>query len=182
MQSEPETEHRLEGRSNIFVIATLYTSGGSTPVRVRNLSGNGALVEANALPPPGSPIRLSRGSLTIPGEIIWVAGPKAGLHFSARVAVLDWLPNGKRASGQQLVDEVVHQARLGAIQKTTALDPQAICQGTPGATDELLRLRDLLERAGEELAADSSVAARHMMALQLIDGVAQALATLAAQP
>jgi hypothetical protein len=39
----------------------------------------------------------------------------------------------------------------------------------------------MLERAGDDLAADRSIAARYLTALQLIDGVAQALAKLAAE-
>jgi hypothetical protein len=47
--------------------------------------------------------------------------------------------------------------------------------------EELLQLRTLLESAGEELALDGRTASRHMSALQAVDGVAQALARLAAE-
>jgi len=62
-------ELRVESRSNIFVMATIYAPGGSTPVRVRNMSRTGALVEAPVLPAAGSRVRLSRGSLTVVGDI-----------------------------------------------------------------------------------------------------------------
>jgi hypothetical protein len=179
MESAHADEHRTEPRSNIFVTATLYASGGSTPVRIRNMSRGGALVEAAALPPPGGTMRLSRGTLSVAGQIIWVLGAKAGLHFGAPIAVTDWLPNGQRGSGQQLIDEVVHQARLGAIAEPASLDPGPT--KTPGTADDFNRYREMLDRAGEQLAADPSVAAAHLAALQLIDGVAQALAKLAAQ-
>jgi hypothetical protein len=39
----------------------------------------------------------------------------------------------------------------------------------------------MLERAGEELASDGALAARHLMALQMIDGAAQALVRLASE-
>jgi hypothetical protein len=172
-------EHRTEPRSNIFVMATLYASGGSTPVRIRNMSRHGALVEAAALPPSGEAMRLSRGNLSVAGQVMWVAGAKAGLHFTSDVAVMDWLPNGKRGSGQQLVDELVHRARLGTIPEPAPLDPEP--SAIPATPEELRELQQILERAGEQLAGDSAIAARHMMALQLIDGVAQALAKLAAQ-
>jgi hypothetical protein len=172
-------EHRTEPRSNIFVTATLYASGGSTPVRIRNMSRGGALVEAAGLPPPGGAMRLSRGTLSVAGQIIWVLGAKAGLHFGAPIAIADWLPNGQRGSGQQLIDEVVHQARLSAIVEPAPLDPAP--SRIPGTADELGRYREMLDRAGEQLAADPSVAAAHLTALQLIDAVAQALAKLAAQ-
>jgi hypothetical protein len=181
MESGSATEHRLEPRSNIFVAATLYASGGSTPVRIRNMSRNGALIEAAALPRSGTAIRLSRGPLSVAGELIWVTGPKAGLHFSSSIAVADWLPNGNRGSGQQLIDEMVHQSRLGAIPKTGAPIEEPSPARIFATPDELMRLQHMLERAGEELAGDASIAARHVMALQLVDGVAQALAKLAAQ-
>src|SRR4051812_48767645 len=108
-------EKRLGPRSNIFVTGTLYGAGGSAPVRVRNMSLNGALVEAEALPSVGSLVRLCRGSLSVMGEIAWVAAGKAGLHFSSAICVSDWLPAGQRGAGQQMADELVHQARLGAF-------------------------------------------------------------------
>jgi len=179
MDSGP-VEHRAESRSNIFVTATLYASGGSTPVRIRNLSPNGALVEAAGLPASGSPMRLSRGSLSIAGEIIWVAGSRAGLHFTSGVAVADWLPHGNRGNGQQLVDELVHQARLGTPPANPS-DPPPARSAIPATADELRAYQEMLERAGDDLAADRSIAARYLTALQLIDGVAQALAKLAAE-
>jgi hypothetical protein len=179
MENAPAHEHRTEPRSNIFVTATLYAAGGSTPVRIRNMSHSGALVEAAALPSSGQPIRLSRGSLSVAGQIMWVAGPRAGLHFASPVSVTDWLPSGKRGSGQQLVDELVHQSRLGAVAQPAPLDPAP--SRIPATAEELHRYQQMLERAGEQLASDPSVAGAHLTALQLIDGVAQALAKLAAQ-
>jgi hypothetical protein len=181
MDSAPGSEHRVESRSNIFVTATLYAIGGSTPVRIRNLSPSGALVEAAVLPPSGSAMRLSRGSLSVAGQVIWVAGPKAGLHFASGVAVADWLPHGNRGNGQQLVDELVHQARLGTISAPTPADPPPGPSTIAATADELRAYQEMLERAGDDLAADRSIAARYVTALQLIDGVAQALAKLAAQ-
>jgi hypothetical protein len=180
MESGSANEHRLEPRSNIFVAATLYASGGSTPVRIRNMSCNGALVEAAALPPSGTAMRLSRGPLSVAGEVRWVAGPKAGLHFSSGIAVADWLPNGNRGSGQQLIDELVHHSRLGAV-PTKAASPEPPPAPVFATAGELRGFQQMLERAGEELAGDASIAVCHMMALQLIDGVAQALAKLATQ-
>src|SRR5689334_6559710 len=106
MESAPSSEHRVESRSNIFVMATIYAAGSSTPVRVRNMSPSGALVEAAELPPAGTSIRLSRGSLEVIGDIMWVDEHRAGVRFAGPVRVGDWLPQGKRGSGQQLIDEM----------------------------------------------------------------------------
>lgn len=178
MESAPPSEHRFESRNNIFVMATIYAAASSTPVRVRNMSPSGALVEAAGLPPAGTSIRLSRGSLEVIGDIMWVDAHKAGLRFASSVRVADWLPQGKRGGGQQLIDEMVHRARVGAAAGTPSSG--RVEQVNVTFADELGQLCHMLERAGEELASDSVVATRHPGALQFIDGVAQSLAKLAA--
>jgi hypothetical protein len=178
METAPLSEHRIESRNNIFVMATVYSGSSSIPVRVRNMSRSGALIEAAALPPTGTPVRLSRGSLNVTCAIMWVDRGRAGLHFATPVAVSDWLPQGKRGSGQQLIDEVVHQTLLGRAPIAASDSPLSRPNGT--LAGELGELRQLLERAGEELAMDNMVTAHHLAALQMIDGVAQALARLAA--
>lgn len=178
MHSAPVHELRLDSRSNIFVMAALYAKGQSvTPVRVRNLSRMGALIESAELPLPGTQIRLCRASLTAVGTAIWVNGGKAGLQFEAPIAVGEWLPHGRRGIAQQLVDELFHQKRLragGPGPIDTTADPEL------GLSAELLELRLSLERAGEALALDTTVASRHPTTLQAIDCVSQALARLAA--
>lgn len=177
METTPSPEHRIEPRSNLFVIATLYVGGGSAPVRVRNMSRSGALIEGATLPPVDSAVRLCRGSLNVSGRLVWLDQRKAGLRFDTRVVVADWLPNGKRA-GQQMIDQMVHETRLGTghgISPPRTLSPMA------GALhDEMLALSASLQRAAEALAADSVVAACHSGPLQTIDIAAQALAKLAA--
>ena len=178
MDPAPSPEHRLESRNNIFVMATVYAAGGPTPVRVRNMSQGGALVEAAGLPPAGTSIRLSRGSLEVIGDIMWVDANRAGLRFASPVRVADWLPVGKRGGSQQLIDEMVYRARVGAAARTPS--PEAFDQTNVSVADELSQLCSMLERAGEALASDGAVAMQHPAALQMIDGVAQALAKLAA--
>jgi hypothetical protein len=175
VENATSDEHRTEARSNIFVTATLHASGGTTPVRIRNMSRHGALVEAAALPPSGQPMRLSRGNLSVAGEIMWVAGAKAGLHFESDVAVGDWLPHGHHGGGPQPVERSAN-----VISQAAPNDPAT---GRAVATaEELHGFQQMLERAGEQLAADPAIAARHMMSLQLIYGVVKGLAKLAAGP
>ena len=158
-------------------MAALYSAGRSvTPVRVRNISTTGALIEAAVLPPPGTHVRLGRASLSASGTLVWVENAKAGMRFDEPVAVADWLPQGRRGFGQQFVDELFHQKRLGTVRK-------AVPGGADGGSlaDELLELRTQLERAAEELALDGAVASRHLTTLQAIDLVGQALARVAAE-
>jgi hypothetical protein len=178
MDTTDDDDKRFDPRSNIFVIATLYGGGAPAPVRVRNMSRHGALVEAAALPPIGTPVRLCRGSLSVTGEVMWVDEGKAGLHFGSMTSVGEWLPGGKRGIGQQMADELVHQARLGEV---PALNAAANIETEPCPMSvELQRYAAELEQAGGELAADAEIAGRYAASLQAIDGVAQALAKLAA--
>jgi hypothetical protein len=79
-------------RTNLFLAATLWGSDASPfPVRVRNLSPAGAMVEAAALPARGTLIRLLRGRLAIGGEVVWTAERRCGLAFAGSVSVRDWM-------------------------------------------------------------------------------------------
>ena len=180
MDPAPTSELRLEPRTNLFVVATLYAAEGSTAVRIRNMSPEGALIEGVALPPVGSAVQLCRGSLSAAGCVVWIEDRKAGVRFSGRIAVAEWLPSGKAGTGQMLADELVHQARLGAMAKPQPAPAPANTISSAGE-DELLRLCRSLEEAGEELAADAAIAERFPGPLQAIDMAAQALAKLAAR-
>jgi hypothetical protein len=178
MDKPPAPNNRIESRSNIFVMAALYAGNGSTPVRIRNMSRSGALVEAAVLPISGTSVRLSRGSVSVTGEIMWVDKQKAGVRFDSPTSPNDWLPGGKRGAGQQMADELAHQARLGAASRIAArpAPPQS-----PQLSDELLRLHQVLRCAGEDLATNNGFTAGQLIALQEIDVAAQRLADLASE-
>lgn len=178
MDTPPAPNNRLEARSNIFVMAALYAGGGSTPVRIRNMSRGGALVEAAVLPVAGTQVRLSRGSISVTGEVMWVDKHKAGVRFDSPTAPNDWLPGGKRGAGQQMADELAHQTRLGASSRIAAAPTPA---HSPQLSDELMRLHRVLMRAGEDLASNESLTASQLIALQEIDVTAQRLANLAGE-
>jgi hypothetical protein len=97
---------RRTSRTHLFVGATLYHGGLSAPVRVRNMSPSGALIEVDTLPEIGTEVTLRRGSLEAAGRIAWKAESKAGLAFSAPVHVLDWMSR-RLASHQSAVDAIV---------------------------------------------------------------------------
>ena len=178
MDTPPAPNNRLEARSNIFVMAALYTNHGSTPVRIRNMSRTGALVEAAVLPTKGTRVRLARGSVSVTGEVMWVDQQKAGLQFDCPTSPNEWLPGGKRGAGQQMADELAHQSRLGAASKiATAPTPARSSQ----LSEELMRLHDVLTRAGEDLASNDALTAGQLIGLQEIDVAAQRLANLAGE-
>jgi hypothetical protein len=178
MQSAAAPDNRSDERSNMFVTGTLYASGGSTPVRIRNLSRRGALVEAAGLPPAGTTVRLSRGRLSVSGAMMWVTGRKGGVKLASAVSAGDWMPMGERGRGQQLIDEVMHRARLGSFPPAPI---DAAPRSIPSLRAELVRLHQLLLAANEELASEDALTAAQVIAVQTIDGVANSLAHLADQ-
>ena len=171
-------QQRTDQRSNMFVMATLYHDGSSTPVRVRNMSRGGALIEAAALPPDQSRVRLNRGSLSVRGRIVWLEDNRAGLRFDAAVEVAPWLPGGSKPSHQQRIDEMVQACRQSPAGSDEPPAPSA--SGQARAVRQLLDLRDTLNAVAEELAGDTAIAMAHATALQRLDVAAQALDTLAA--
>ena len=91
-----ESDLRREPRTSLFVMATLYTPTGSSPVKARDLSSGGALIEAGVIPPVGTRVRLCRGSLNITGELVWCRGERAGLRLESSLSVAEWLPADAR--------------------------------------------------------------------------------------
>src|SRR5579864_5411375 len=101
---EPEADNRSEGRSNVFLTAALETGAGSAPVRIRNLSSVGALVDGTTLPPVGAKVRLLRGHLSASGEIVWQEKTNCGIRFDHAINVIDWVQRPGH-SGQQRVED-----------------------------------------------------------------------------
>ena len=175
-----ELDLRREPRTNMLVMATLYAGTSSAPVKVRNMTPAGALIEGAIIPPPGTAVTLRRGSLAIAAEVMWCSEARAGLKFVANASVAAWLPRGRALSAQQRVDEVVEQVKAST----------AIPADSPPSNDsrdrsvtalELTRVRKLLETLGEDLANDDDVVVRHGAKLQSLDLAAQLLAKLASE-
>lgn len=170
-------ESRSDPRNHLFVAATLYSDAGSAPVRIRNMSQSGALIETSAVPDQGAAIMLKRGSLQASGQIIWKVEGKAGIAFSTRVSVADWLSRQGRAHQQQ-VDEIVSTLR-STRQHDCAHGPSIA--GDTSVDTELQALRADLVLLGNGLARDAILVATHPevqmvdIALQRIDRIIQQL-------
>jgi PilZ domain-containing protein len=109
----PGNESRSSPRSNVFLTAALAGEGASRPVRIRNLSVNGALLEGYDFPQEGKKAQLRRGSLSVQGEIAWQNGKYCGLRFDHTILVREWV---KRAGpeAQLRIDAAIEQLRSGA--------------------------------------------------------------------
>lgn len=172
-----QSQARREPRTNLFAMGTIYTDGGSAPVRIRNLSPTGAMVEGGVLPKPGAQVRLRRGSLEVQAKAAWCKDGAAGLRFDSPVTVAEWLPRGRALAPQQRIDDVFHQARVGACYLTPN-EPANPTSSRLGAL-ELMRIQQAIESLAIELASDPSVVARYATKLQVLDIAAQALGKVA---
>ena len=75
--------------------AILEHGGGTMPVTLRNLSADGALVEGDHCPEPGSPVVFRKNELAVAGRIAWTEGRRAGIAFASSLdpeAVLRHVP------------------------------------------------------------------------------------------
>lgn len=171
-------QQRCEPRSNIFVAAVLYHCDGSTPVRIRNMSRGGALIECAELSPEHSKVRLCRGCRVARGRIAWRRGNRAGIRFDGVVDVAAWLPNGDRDKDQQRVDAIIDECRSAAPTGLEQLAPATAISNLE-LIRQLLGLRESLNQAAEDLAGNAAVAAGHAQALQTLDLAARKLDKLA---
>ena len=160
------TDWREQARTHLFVTAVLSSDAGSAPVRIRNMSPSGALIEAALLPPPGTIVRLKRGSLTAGGRIAWTGNRKAGIAFDVVVFVSDWMSR-KPADHQHRVDELMSCFKAGTepLESSTSWNSG---DNRQSIESELAQLKTDLTELGDALAGDMIMVATHPE-IQLLD-------------
>jgi hypothetical protein len=82
MDESNSPSQRQSRRSNVLLAAALEMSGASIPVKLRNLSEQGALIQADRPPVEGSEVLFRRNDLTVAGRVAWVDGQYAGVAFA----------------------------------------------------------------------------------------------------
>lgn len=160
----------------MFVLATMAAPNASGPVKIRNMSLSGALIEGEALPRIGEQLRLQRGELTASGRIVWRREGKAGLRFEHAVEVSRWLPTG--SGGQQQVDQTFHDLRSATAH--AKVSPMEQIEASPVGTEDLLKVAAALDALADDLAEDAAVVARYSAKLQSLDIASQLLRRFAA--
>ena len=161
----------------MFLVAVLQGAGFSVPVRIRNMSTSGALIEAAAVPEGGSPVRLIRGSLMIPAQVVWSDAGRCGLRFSSVVSVREWLaPPSNRE--QKRVDDAFRAMKAGAI--PLPLKPESHDATSPIELGMDLRaVAKLLGAHCEDLLGDPHAVIRYGERLQNLDIVLQVIGAVA---
>jgi hypothetical protein len=166
----PKADKRSEGRSNVFLTATLHSGASPSPVRIRNLSARGALIEAAKLPPPGSAVRLVRGQLFASGELAWASGGHGGVRFTSEIDVDSWVKKVGHGE-QQRVDGVV-----AALRSSGTVPPTL--QKVDGG-DTIDAVSGDLDRLCEQLVGNANLSLELGEQLLKLDAIAQRLRRLA---
>lgn len=76
------TQNRKSRRSPVYLAAAVEIAGVAQPVKLRNLSEEGALIEGERLPLEGTTTFFERNELRLKSRVIWVQGRYAGIAFA----------------------------------------------------------------------------------------------------
>jgi hypothetical protein len=193
IKAEQGAEDRASPRTNLLLAATAEIGGRSLPVRIRNLSETGALLEGAGLPDAGMKMVLARGDLHVSAVVAWAAGGRRGVRFDGPTPVQEWTggtkPKPLECTGlrdQRRVDALQAQARSDVASGLALRDsPPAEASALSADLDsrlahELGYVQRLLESLGDELIADLFLVQRHGQSLQSLDLVGQILGHVAA--
>ena len=180
LQERPR-DAREDARLSIYLAASLYCDGVSFPVRIRNISSSGALLDTTPPPPVGSLVQLVRGSVIAHALVAWSDGNRCGLKFSGLVDVQAWrapTPNGE----QERVGEIVRLVKAGAVPLPISIPGRGPNGGgiNEKLSADLGRVAELLQKLGDQLAKDGIVVAIYGGELQNLDIAMQVLGAVQA--
>ena len=82
MDESSMSQNRKSRRSPVYLAASVEIAGAPQPVKLRNLSEEGALIEAERLPLEGTTTFFERNELRLKSKVIWVQGRYAGIAFA----------------------------------------------------------------------------------------------------
>lgn len=96
MKNAQTIQNRSSHRSPVFLVASIQVGGALVPIKLRNLSVQGALIEGDCLPDEGSLVCFRRGELKLKSRLVWVQGRYAGVAFARPLdpaEVLRYIPS-----------------------------------------------------------------------------------------
>lgn len=188
-----------EPRKNLMLSAAIEAGPVSAPVRIRNMSAHGAMVDGPALPEEGSELLLKRLAVSVLARVVWSHSGRCGLRFSAKVCVEEWITGVRQVVpgaklGQLRVDAIQSALRDDNGESSPALR-DCLTGGGGHSVDspdyvprpfevdrriaqELAALADFLEAAAATLAGDADLIARHAETLQKLDIASATLSSL----
>ena len=93
MDESTMTQNRRSRRSPVLLTASVEVDGVVVPVKLRNLSEEGALIEGDNLPPEDSVTFFERNELRLKSRVVWVQGRLAGVAFARSLKQTEVLRN-----------------------------------------------------------------------------------------
>ena len=87
------SQNRRSRRSPVLLAAGVEVDGVVVPVKLRNLSEEGALIEGEELPPEDSVTFFERNDLRLKSHVVWVQGRYAGVAFARPLKQAEVLRN-----------------------------------------------------------------------------------------
>jgi hypothetical protein len=171
-ESSSAADHRSEGRSNVFLAATLITGESPVAVHIRNLSTHGVLIEGVPLPKVGARVRLLRGQLSALGQVAWEGTGQAGIQLDCEIDVDKWVRRIGH-SGQQRVDAVISAVRSGGPVGGDLRPPR---------TESLMAISTALDQVCARLAALAGMSVPVAEEVLRLDAIARSLRELASRP
>lgn len=93
MDESSIAQNRRTRRSYVLLAASIEFGGSSLPVKLRNLSAEGALIEGKNLPVEGSVVLFRRNELEVRSRIAWVENHRAGVAFGVPLKAEEVLRN-----------------------------------------------------------------------------------------
>lgn len=167
-----------EPRKNLMLAATIDADTVTAPVRIRNMSQSGAMIDGPALPEVGSQVILRRLDLSIAATVVWIHEGRCGLRLAGSVKVDEWITGSRQPEkysslGQLRVDKIQEAIRSGSPLSAEPLTPPVqIAASTPvdgRIAQELAEVKLTLDAIGDELTDDADVLTRYEEALQKLD-------------
>ena len=177
MTDSAESQRR-EDRVSLFVMANLHAEARGGPVKLRNISPGGALIEGEVLPRRGSAVALCKGELTVPGAVVWRNANRAGLSFASPTDVSRWLPS---AQAQRSASETFRRLKAEQAQHPGSRVTRAPLHTSFVSTEEMERAAAALDDLADILALDDRIVVEVASKLQSLDIAAQLLRKVAAR-
>ncbi len=85
------SDKRGRERMRVLLAARLVTTFNDRPVKIRDLSGEGAMIEGDAMPSEGTDVILQRGPIEVFASVVWSDGRQCGLEFETVLEEEDFL-------------------------------------------------------------------------------------------
>jgi hypothetical protein len=86
-----KAEGRRRERMRVLLAARLSTTCHDRPVKIRDISSEGAMIEGDAVPSEGTDVILQRGPIEVFATVVWSDGRQCGLEFESVLEEEDFL-------------------------------------------------------------------------------------------